>query len=151
MDPAHIPYAHHSLQGVREDGSPIEMAVLANNFTHVEATFKDICNGKQRDGVLSFQRPAFYHFRTRNNDTEYEPRLLIYTAPVRSGVCRTMIADFNIPVPKFLSHAASNRCVYYYIVCVLFIYVRIDLSHGVNTTDSSTVTLGCMTLKGQFV
>lgn len=111
MDPAHIPFAHHSLQGVREDGSPIEMSVLANNFTHVEATFVDICNGKQRDGVLSFQRPAFYHFRTKvsNETEEYAPRLLIYVAPVRSGVCRTMIADFKVPLPKFLSHAASNR------------------------------------------
>ena len=110
MDPAHIPFAHHSLQGKREDGSPIEMKVLANNFTHVESTFIDICNGKQRDGVLSFQRPAFYHFRTKNNGTEeYVPRLSIYTAPVRSGVCRAMIANFNLPVPTFLSHAGSNR------------------------------------------
>lgn len=112
MDPAHIPYAHHSLQGVRDDGSPIEMTVLANNFTHAEVTFVDICRGKRREGVLSFQRPSFYHFRTKsNNDTDaYDPRLLIYAAPVRPGMCRVIMPDFKIPfLPPFLVHAASNR------------------------------------------
>ena len=111
MDPAHVPFAHHSLQGTRDDGSPIEMAVAANNFTHVETTFVDICRGKQRDGVLSFQRPSFYHFRTRPNATaEYKPNLEIYTAPISAGMCRVIFPDFPLPLlPTFLGHAGSNR------------------------------------------
>ena len=111
MDPAHIPFAHHSLQGTRDDGSPIEMTVAANNFTHVETTFVDICRGKQRDGVLSFQRPALYHFRTRPNATaEYKPNLMIYTAPISAGMCRVIFSDIPIPfLPTFLGHAGSNR------------------------------------------
>ena len=30
MDPAHIPYAHHSLQASRDDGSPIPMQILTD-------------------------------------------------------------------------------------------------------------------------
>lgn len=112
LDPAHIPYAHHSLQGTRDDGSPIAMKVLESNFTHVETTFLDICRGKQRDGVLSFQRPAFYHFRTRANETaEFKPNLKIYVAPIKSGCCRVIMPDFKmVPfLPTWLGHAATNR------------------------------------------
>jgi len=125
MDPAHIPFAHHSLQGTRDDGSPIEMGLVASNFTHVEASFIDICNGKKRDGVLSFQRPAFFHFRTKvdntnNTDTStnelssslenYRPNLQIYVTPIQPGKCRIFIQEFTVPFfPTFLSHAAFNR------------------------------------------
>ena len=48
MDPSHIPFAHHSLQGVRSDASPIPMSVLVSNFTHVEAAFEDYSRGVKR-------------------------------------------------------------------------------------------------------
>jgi phenylpropionate dioxygenase-like ring-hydroxylating dioxygenase large terminal subunit len=68
MDPAHVPFAHHGLQGRRSDGSPIHMKMLANNFTHVEVAYTDKINNKTRQGVVSFQRPAFYHFRTKRDE-----------------------------------------------------------------------------------
>lgn len=111
-DPAHIPFAHHSLQSVRDDGSPIEMGVLASNFTHVECTFKDVSRGKPRDGVVSFQRPALYNFRLRANETEeYKPSLLIFCAPVEAGRCRMFMPDFKLGnlVPRWLGHMGSNR------------------------------------------
>lgn len=48
MDPAHIPFAHHSLQSIRSDGKDIPMTVLTSNFSHVECTFKDQSRGKER-------------------------------------------------------------------------------------------------------
>lgn len=111
MDPAHIPFAHHSIQGTRDDATHIDMKEMANNFTHVECSFVDISGKVQRDGVLSFQRPAFYHFRIRANETaEYEPRLLIFTSPVEEGKCRVIMPDFQFKfVPKWLGHLGSNR------------------------------------------
>ena len=50
MDPAHIPYAHHSLQGVRTDGTQIPMHVELDNQTHLEITFEDVVRGKSRKG-----------------------------------------------------------------------------------------------------
>jgi phenylpropionate dioxygenase-like ring-hydroxylating dioxygenase large terminal subunit len=51
MDPAHVPFAHHSLQSVRSDGKNIPMTVLTSNFSHVECTFKDMSRGKERECV----------------------------------------------------------------------------------------------------
>ena len=107
---AHIPFAHHSLQGTRDDGSPIKMEVVAENFTHYETTFVDICRGKERDGVSSFQRPSFYHFRIRENETAaYDPKLHIFCTPVEPGRCRVMLKTFNLKVPTWLGHLGSNR------------------------------------------
>jgi phenylpropionate dioxygenase-like ring-hydroxylating dioxygenase large terminal subunit len=49
MDPAHIPFAHHGLQGVRQDGSDIPMKMLVNNFTMVEVAYTDIVRNKTRE------------------------------------------------------------------------------------------------------
>mmetsp|Transcript_6512 Transcript_6512/g.13536 ORF Transcript_6512/g.13536 Transcript_6512/m.13536 type:complete len:484 (-) Transcript_6512:137-1588(-) len=111
MDPAHIPFAHHSLQGVRTDGSPIDMAVVANNFTHCEVSFKDVIRGKEREGVVSMQRPCYYHFRTKGDSGGFSENLKIFIAPVAHGRCRVM---FGSPLsigflPTWLVHAASNR------------------------------------------
>lgn len=139
FDPAHIPFAHHSLQGTRDDAVPIEIKILANNFTHVEASFLDISAGKNRDGVLSFQRPAFYHYRTKVNSTSLEERanLLVFVAPVSPGKCRIMMPEFlNIPLfPTFLGHAGSNR----FLNSDTWLH---DAERNVRTRDSSINELG---------
>ena len=48
MDPSHIPFAHNKLQSVRDDGSPINMKLVAFNFTHIEFSFEDQSRGKKR-------------------------------------------------------------------------------------------------------
>jgi hypothetical protein len=99
-------------EGTRDDGSPIEMKVSANNFTHFECEYIDICRGKQREGVLSFERPAFYHFRTKtsNATAEYKPNLLIFTSPIEDGKCRVIMPEFKIKFfPKWLMHLGTNR------------------------------------------
>ena len=99
-------------KGTRDDGSPIEMKVSANNFTHFECDYRDICRGKQREGVLSFQRPALYHFRTRapNTTDEYRPILLLFSLPVEEGKCRVIMPEFRIKfAPRWLLHVGLNR------------------------------------------
>lgn len=51
MDPAHIPFAHHSLQSVRSDARDIPMRLYVSNFTHVEVFFEDESRGKMREYV----------------------------------------------------------------------------------------------------
>ena len=67
MDPAHIPFAHHSMQGVRSDGRAIPMQKLTTleNATHCEIGYQDAIRGKPRDGVVSFTAPCYYHFRVK--------------------------------------------------------------------------------------
>lgn len=71
MDPAHIPFAHHSLQGKRSDARNIPMQILTNeneyedNPLQCEVYFEDVVSGRERAGVVSMTAPFIYHFRTR--------------------------------------------------------------------------------------
>lgn len=109
MDPAHIPFAHHKLQGSRADAKSIDMKEIVSNFTHVEVSFKDESNKVARDGVLSFQRPGHYHFRTRRDDGQMKPNLKMHIVPIKAGYSRVIYCDFSKKVPKFLLHALFNR------------------------------------------
>ena len=117
MDPAHIPYAHHSLQASRSDGSPIPMQALTSmsNASCVEVAFQDNIRGKARDGVVSFTAPYYYHFRTRNAVTNISSNNLnIVCVPVSPGTSRVFL---DIPFarkkksrfPKWVSHYFSNK------------------------------------------
>jgi len=91
MDPAHIPFAHHSLQSVRSDGGSIPMQTLVSNDTHLEVSFEDVVRGKPRSGVVSFARPCYYHLRTlQENGTSIEG-LFMLTVPVEHGRSRLFI------------------------------------------------------------
>ncbi|AII17149.1 putative phaeophorbide a oxygenase [Aureococcus anophagefferens virus] len=111
MDPSHIPYAHHGLQGRREDGSPIEMNKHIENETHLEISFEDNVNNKTRTGIVSFQRPARYHYRTIRENGEYKINIEIYVVPVCEGKTRVfMSSPFSRGIiPTWVVHAMSNR------------------------------------------
>ena len=86
------------------------MKVSANNFTHFECDYTDICRKKRREGVLSFERPAFYHFRTKTTTNEYKANLLIFTSPIDEGRCRVIIPEFELKlIPKWLLHVRTNQ------------------------------------------
>mmetsp|Transcript_36903 Transcript_36903/g.67522 ORF Transcript_36903/g.67522 Transcript_36903/m.67522 type:complete len:546 (-) Transcript_36903:302-1939(-) len=98
MDPSHIPFAHHGLQGTREDGGPTPMSVLVSNDTHIEVAYEDVVRGKPREGVVSFARPCFYHFRTRETPTATAGENL---QPLRDGSEQGDGSDqLQTPVPK---------------------------------------------------
>ena len=131
MDPAHIPFAHHALQSVREDGTPIPMRRLSepDDATRLEVGFEDVVRGTKRDGVVSFIPPVYYHFRTAERKVadvdategkgvaappppEQAVRLLALAVPVTTGRSRVLLylpALSKLPLPIWLSHAFSNR------------------------------------------
>eukprot|EP01039_Chlorochromonas_danica_P009375 gene9375-10353_t len=138
MDPAHIPFAHHKLQGVRKDGSPIPMQVTTDlevNSTHVEVTFQDVIRGQRRDGYISFQPPFYYHFRTMTPPQQQQQQqqegeekvaaattttatrtpLALFVVPVAPGRSRVIISQLTLPwirkLPKFLIHYMGMRFV----------------------------------------
>jgi len=66
--------------------------------------------GKERTGVLSFQRPFYYHFRTKRDDGDFRKNLSILITPVRPGKSRIMLrTQMEGKLPFWLSHGASNR------------------------------------------
>lgn len=117
MDPSHIPFAHHSLQGTRKDGSPIPMQVITSydNTTHIEVAFQDSVAGKARDGIVSFTAPFYYHFRTRSAKTGlFSKNLIAILTPVSPGVSRIFLElpalrKLKGKFPEWLSHSFSNK------------------------------------------
>ena len=126
MDPGHIPFAHHSLQGVRSDGSPIPMNSITSleNTTHCELTFTDVIRNKTRQGTVSFQAPVYYHFRVPDKFREgAENKILtILTVPVSPGKSRVHLSLSFPPdkegkrrqpipswVPRWFIHGRSNN------------------------------------------
>jgi phenylpropionate dioxygenase-like ring-hydroxylating dioxygenase large terminal subunit len=117
IDPSHIPFAHHSLQGVREDGCPIPMKVLTSydNTTHLEIGYQNNINGKPpRDGIVSFTAPFYFHYRTKNPvEKLYSKTMNALLIPVSPGSCRLFldippIRKFNGKIPQWLLHTKSN-------------------------------------------
>jgi len=88
MDPAHVPFAHHSLQSsilktknilqsTRDDGrsTPMELLSSLDDGNQLEISFKDTSGGVYRDAVMSFTVPCYFHFRdTRNSSTKAKPK-----------------------------------------------------------------------------
>ena len=126
MDPGHIPFAHHSLQGVRSDGSPIPMERITSlgNTTHCELTFTDKIRNKTRDGTVSFQAPVYYHFRVPDKHRKgVENKILtILAVPVGPGRSRVHLSLSFPPdktgkrrqpipswVPLWFIHGRSNN------------------------------------------
>ena len=107
MDPAHIPWAHHSLQGTRNDSNVMNIKPLYNNETHCEVNFDQISAKKTRDGIASFISPCYYHFRTKINQTnpesDYRINLLTLVVPITEGRCRifaTLLPGQNFALNK---------------------------------------------------
>jgi hypothetical protein len=80
------------------------MRVTASNFTHFECEYKI----KQREGVVSFQRPAFFHYR--RTDFTNTPNVHFFISPIDEGRSRIIMKAFGIKlVPKWLVHLAMNQ------------------------------------------
>ena len=118
MDPAHIPFAHHGLQGTRDDAVPIPMNILTSlnkDANKLEISFKDKVGNKERDGVVSFIPPVYYHYRTKKGlGLSDLINLLILCVPVSPGRSRAFVAllpgrKLPFKIPMWLSHALTNR------------------------------------------
>ena len=64
LDPAHIPFAHHKLQSIREKGSPIEIEILSkeNDLSRISVLFTEK-NSDMRIGMMNFNFPVHYNLQ----------------------------------------------------------------------------------------
>jgi phenylpropionate dioxygenase-like ring-hydroxylating dioxygenase large terminal subunit len=117
VDAAHIPFAHHSLQGTRSDAFtiPMEVQTSVDDPTICEVKFTDVMRAKPRQGVLSFIPPSLYHFRTTNKAGVESTGLFIGCVPVSPGRSRVFVMFpqavgkiFN-KFPMWLRHGMGNR------------------------------------------
>lgn len=115
MDPAHIPFAHHSLQSVRSDATPIPMKPVTdidNDEDIVEVTFEDLSRKKKRKGIVSFQPPCYFHFRTERLNGIMVANLLVLVVPVSPGRSRIFVAlspGVKLPLPRWIKDSLTNK------------------------------------------
>lgn len=119
MDPAHIPFAHHSFQGTREDAGPMRMEILTdviNNHTHCEVLYRERYKSKERPGIVSFMSPIYYNLQIFNQNMTFFIRpLIIIVVPIGPGKTkiflsaiapRSFVSRF---IPKWWIHAFYLR------------------------------------------
>ncbi len=118
MDPAHIPFAHHRLQGSRDDAIGIPMEILTNidNQTHCEVSFQDRTRKRKREGIVSFISPIFYSLKLLNQESnDYHRPLYMFVVPVETARTRIFVST-KIPMsllfklfPTWFLHAATMK------------------------------------------
>ena len=130
VDPSHIPFAHHGLQGTREDAIPINLTVTSEGQHGFEFDFADRTMGRRRAGSGSFKAPYIVAYQA-----EYGPKqtatakqlakeaskppktfnLTVVCLPTRPGWSRIIIF-VTLPkgfvfaaLPAWLLHLFPNR------------------------------------------
>lgn len=114
MDPAHLPFAHHKLQSIRNDSGEVPEKVITDleDGSMIEVAFQDVVRGKRRDSILGFTPPCYFHYRQKDPKTgEYVKKLIALVVPVSPGRCRifTSIPPVPIKLPKWLLHFMSGK------------------------------------------
>mmetsp|Transcript_11799 Transcript_11799/g.15408 ORF Transcript_11799/g.15408 Transcript_11799/m.15408 type:complete len:530 (+) Transcript_11799:62-1651(+) len=131
VDPAHIPFAHHKLQGSRADALPINMTVLDEGDWGFSASFQDRSGKMLRNGHQEFKAPyTLSYIATRTPDfsimskkeqkkamknaMKSPPRnftLNAFCTPTEPGWSRVILPSPRIggPIPTWLVHILSSR------------------------------------------
>jgi pheophorbide a oxygenase len=66
VDPSHIPFAHHGLQGKREDAIPINLTLTHEDAHGFEFEFADRTMGRRRAGSGGFKAPYVVQYQVRS-------------------------------------------------------------------------------------
>ena len=114
MDPAHLPFAHHKLQGVRNDSGEVREQVLTDldDGDKIEVAFQDQIRGRPRDSIVSFTPPCYFHYRQKDSKTgEFVKKLIALVVPVSPGRCRifTSVPPIPLKLPRALLHFISGK------------------------------------------
>jgi len=139
IDVSHVPFAHHGLQGSREDAMPVTMTIPSvrsegqDDILHF--TFGDRTMGMTRQASFSLRSPFFFFYlgefvgdktgdyekfaarRGTDGDKSRPFRLNIACVPVSPGWSRVIIMDAAVPgnegirgmIPPWVTHLLSNR------------------------------------------
>lgn len=99
VDPSHVPFAHHNLQGTRDDAIPINMTSPQSiGPTGFRVDFSDRTIGKFRRGYAAFRAPyvIFYQGDYVDEDGVALPNtrpfaLTVFCIPTRPGWSRLLV------------------------------------------------------------
>ena len=98
FDPAHIPFAHHKLQSVRDLASPVNIKCIYQNSSGLSFYFEDNTYLKQdnfRNGTMNFLVPNYYYLLSDYPKVDIK-KLNIFCIPLSSGNTRVFLGyEFN--------------------------------------------------------
>lgn len=121
IDPAHVPFAHHGLQGTREDAAPITvMEILSGKAENLSFSFEDVTAKAARKVTFDLRVPFFAYYRGVFEAPSKKPpfKLTFICVPVAPGESRLMLlytGELEGPKSKVLKfptwfiHLFSNR------------------------------------------
>ena len=93
IDPAHIPFAHHNLQGKRTDAIPINMTVPSDQGVHgFTYKWEDRTMGMMRTGDAMYRAPFLVDYNGKFMTEGNKPfRLSVICIPTKPGWSRAII------------------------------------------------------------
>lgn len=87
-DPSHVPFAHHGVQGKRENARPIPMEVVESTSKIIEVT-----TAGRFKTTITFEPPCRLEYDINFGDSEKKMGLVTYCIPVSPGKSR-IVAQF---------------------------------------------------------
>jgi phenylpropionate dioxygenase-like ring-hydroxylating dioxygenase large terminal subunit len=88
VDPSHVPFAHHGLQGNRAQATPIPMEIIESTAARIEAKTE----GRFRTRI-TFEPPCRVEYAIAFGDSGKQVGLVTYCIPTLPGKCR-IVAQF---------------------------------------------------------
>ena len=98
FDPAHIPFAHHKLQSIRDLASPVKIKSIYQNSSGLSFYFEDntyLKKDNYRNGTMTFEVPCYYHLLSDYPKVDLK-KLNIFCVPLSEGNTRVFLGyEFN--------------------------------------------------------
>lgn len=91
-DPSHVPFAHHNLQGTRDDAIPINMTLPVVSEWGFECYFGDRTVKKMRQGKLTFRAPfGVWYDAVFDDPSRTKFQLSAILTPTKPGYSRIIL------------------------------------------------------------
>ncbi|MGJ5674113.1 MAG: Rieske 2Fe-2S domain-containing protein [Nostochopsis sp.] len=88
-DPSHVPFAHHGVQGDREQAKPMQIEILQSTVNLIEAV-----NLRKFQTTITFEPPCRLEYGIKFGDDGKQIGLVTYCVPVSPGKSR-IVAHFT--------------------------------------------------------
>ncbi|KAL3936791.1 MAG: hypothetical protein SGBAC_007964 [Bacillariaceae sp.] len=96
IDPSHVPFAHHGMQGKRTDAIPIKMTVPEVSETGFSFEWEDRTMGMMRSGGGEFRAPYLVNYDAKFQTETPKPfRLSAICIPTKPGWSRGIIVTWQ--------------------------------------------------------
>lgn len=88
VDPSHVPFAHHGIQGNRKQAQPLPIEIVTSSPNLIEAQLKRFFTT-----TITFEPPSRLEYAIGLGDKGQQLGLITYCIPIAPGKCR-IVAQF---------------------------------------------------------